>query len=37
MVAAFIEQVIVKVNLRDEKLVALTLKHCSQLQRVSAG
>lgn len=35
VVAAFIEQVIVKVNSRDEKLVALTLKHYSQLQRVS--
>lgn len=37
VVAAFIEQVVVKVNSSDEKLVALTLKHCSQLQRVSEG
>ncbi|XP_060751752.1 E3 ubiquitin-protein ligase rnf213-beta isoform X2 [Tachysurus vachellii] len=34
VVAAFIEQVVVKVNSSDEKLVALTLKHCSQLQRL---
>lgn len=35
VVAAFIEQVVVQVNSRDQTLVALTLKHCSQLQRVS--
>ncbi|KAK3529115.1 hypothetical protein QTP70_016547 [Hemibagrus guttatus] len=34
VVAAFIEQVVVKVNSHDEKLVALSLKHCSQLQRL---
>ncbi|XP_058262202.1 E3 ubiquitin-protein ligase rnf213-beta isoform X1 [Hemibagrus wyckioides] len=34
VVAAFIEQVVMKVNSRDEKLVALSLKHCSQLQRL---
>ncbi|XP_047673206.1 E3 ubiquitin-protein ligase rnf213-beta isoform X2 [Tachysurus fulvidraco] len=34
VVAAFIEQVVMKVNSSDEKLVALTLKHCSQLQRL---
>lgn len=37
VVAAFIEQVVVNVKSRDEKLVALTLKHCSQLRRVSVG
>ncbi|XP_053366887.1 E3 ubiquitin-protein ligase rnf213-beta isoform X1 [Clarias gariepinus] len=34
VIAAFIEQVVVRVNPRDEKLVALTLKHCIQLQRL---
>ncbi|KAK1794252.1 hypothetical protein P4O66_011142, partial [Electrophorus voltai] len=34
VVAAFIEQVVVKVNSYDESLGALTLKHCSQLQRL---
>ncbi|KAL7869589.1 hypothetical protein AOLI_G00135770 [Acnodon oligacanthus] len=34
VMAAFIEQVVVKVNSNDEKLVALTMKHCSQLQRL---
>ncbi|XP_036427896.1 E3 ubiquitin-protein ligase rnf213-beta isoform X2 [Colossoma macropomum] len=34
VMAAFIEQVVVKVNSKDERLVALTMKHCSQLQRL---
>ncbi|XP_072523911.1 E3 ubiquitin-protein ligase rnf213-beta [Salminus brasiliensis] len=34
VMAAFIEQVMAQVNPSNEKLVALTVKHCSQLQRL---
>ncbi|KAF7705531.1 hypothetical protein HF521_020817 [Silurus meridionalis] len=34
VVAAFIEQVVMKLFSSDEKLVAQTLKHCSQLHRL---
>ncbi|XP_017573370.2 E3 ubiquitin-protein ligase rnf213-beta isoform X2 [Pygocentrus nattereri] len=34
VMAAFIEQVVVKVNSNKERLVALTMKHCSQVQRL---
>ncbi|KAL6475683.1 hypothetical protein MHYP_G00167230, partial [Metynnis hypsauchen] len=34
VMAAFIEQVVIKVNSNKERLVALTMKHCSQLQRL---
>ncbi|XP_076855501.1 E3 ubiquitin-protein ligase rnf213-beta isoform X2 [Brachyhypopomus gauderio] len=34
VIAAFIEQVVVRVNPQGERLLALTLTHCSQLQRL---
>ncbi|XP_051530047.1 E3 ubiquitin-protein ligase rnf213-beta-like isoform X2 [Myxocyprinus asiaticus] len=37
LVAAFIEQVIVKMKLGDERIEALTLKHCSQLHGLMYG
>lgn len=35
--AAFIEKVVIKMKVGDERLEALTLKHCSQLHGVSLG
>lgn len=37
LVAAFIEKVVIKMKVGDERLKALTLKHCSQLHGVSLG
>ncbi|XP_051967995.1 E3 ubiquitin-protein ligase rnf213-beta-like [Xyrauchen texanus] len=37
LVAAFIEQVIVKMKLGDERIEALTLKHCNQLHGLMEG
>lgn len=35
LVGAFIEQVVVKMNMKDERIEAVTLKHCTQLHGVS--
>ncbi|XP_073722611.1 E3 ubiquitin-protein ligase rnf213-beta [Misgurnus anguillicaudatus] len=35
LVAAFIEQVVVKMKMKGERIVSLTLKHCSQLHGLS--
>lgn len=37
LVAAFIEKVVIKMKVGDERIKALTLKHCSQLHGVSIG